>query len=106
MIEMLFIGSVFLIFFAYFGYPITLMLVGWVRGRDVKKVMIIPSVTFIITVHNEEKRIKDKLENTLSLDYPSEKFQILVASDGSNDRTNEIVRDYLDEGVQLLDIAD
>jgi cellulose synthase/poly-beta-1,6-N-acetylglucosamine synthase-like glycosyltransferase len=106
MAEMLFIGSVFLTFFAYFGYPMTLLLVGWVRGRDVKRAMIIPSVTFIITVHNEEKRIKDKLENTFGLDYPSEKLQILVASDSSSDRTNEIVRDYLDEGVELLDIAD
>lgn len=105
MAEKLFIGSVFLIFFAYFGYPMTLLLVGRVRGRNVKRAMIIPSVTFIITVHNEEKKIRDKLENTLSLDYPKEKLQILVASDGSDDRTNEIVRNYLDREVQLHDIA-
>ncbi|MCI0562213.1 MAG: glycosyltransferase, partial [Nitrososphaera sp.] len=104
--EVLFIGSVFLIFFAYFGYPVTLLLAGWARGRDVRRATVIPSVTFIITVHNEERRIKDKLENTFGLDYPREKLQILVASDGSDDRTNEIVRDYWNRGAQLLAIPD
>ncbi len=94
MAEMLLIGSVFLIFFSYFGYPLTLLLVGWVCGREVTRAEFYPSVTFIATVHNEEKRIKDKLENTLSLDYPKAKLQILVASDGSTDRTSEIVRRY------------
>lgn len=106
MAEMILIGSVSLIFFAYFGYPMTLLLVGWVRGRDVNRAMVIPSVTFIVTVHNEERRIKDKLDNTLSLDYPKEKLQVLVASDGSSDRTNEIVRGYRDQGAELLDMPD
>lgn len=56
MAEMLFISSVLLIFFVYFGYPVTLLLAGWIRGRDIRKALIFPSVTFIITVHNEEKK--------------------------------------------------
>ncbi|HEU0048514.1 MAG TPA: glycosyltransferase [Nitrososphaera sp.] len=106
MAEMLFIGSVFLIFFSYFGYPLTLLLVGWVRGKDVKRAEIYPSVTFIVTVHNEEARIKDKLENTLGLDYPRAKLQILVASDGSSDHTNEIALTYCGQSVTLLDLPD
>ena len=106
MAEIFFISSIFLIFFAYFGYPATLFLLGWFQGKDVYRATITPHVTFIITVHNEEKRIKDKLENTLNLDYPSEKLQILIASDGSNDLTNKIVRSYVNKGVQLLDIQD
>jgi len=106
MAEMLLIGSVFLIFFSYFGYPLTLLLVGWVRGKEVKRAEFYPSVTFIVTVHNEEKRIKDKLENTLSLDYPKGKLQILVASDGSTDRTSEIVRRYGTRGAEIIDIPD
>ncbi len=106
MAEMFLIGSVFLIFFAYLGYPVTLLVAGWVRGRDVKRAAVSPSVTYIVTVHNEEARIGDKLENTLSLDYPKAKLQILVASDGSGDCTNEIVRSYCGQGVELLDIPD
>ncbi len=106
MAEMLLIGSVLLIFFSYFGYPLTLLLVGWVRGREVTRAEFYPSVTFIVTVHNEEKRIKDKLENTLSLYYPKAKLQILVASDGSTDRTSEIVRRYSTRGAEILDIPD
>jgi len=106
MAEMLLIGSVFFIFFAYFGYPMTLFLLAWVRGRDVKRTAVLPSITFIVTVHNEETRIKDKLENTLSLDYPKDRLQILVASDGSSDRTNDIVRDHRNQGVALLEMPD
>jgi glycosyltransferase involved in cell wall biosynthesis len=106
MVEMLFVGSVFLIFFSYFGYPLTLIAVGWVRGSDVVQAELYPSVTFIVTVHNEEARIKDKLENTLNLNYPKEKLQVLVASDGSTDRTNEIALNYRDQGVTLLHLPD
>jgi glycosyltransferase involved in cell wall biosynthesis len=58
----------------------------------------------IITAYNEEKRIKDKLDNTLALEYPGEKLQILVASDGSTDRTNEIVKGYEKNGIELVAI--
>lgn len=58
----------------------------------------------IITAYNEGKRIKDKLENTLALDYPKEKLQILVTSDGSTDETNAIVKEYEKEGIELLAI--
>ena len=103
--NLLFIVSVALVFFAYFGYPLTLLLLGKFIGKDVKRASIYPAVTFIITVHNEEKRIRDKLENMLGIDYPKDKLQILVASDGSSDQTNQIVSEYRNSGVQLLDIA-
>jgi glycosyltransferase involved in cell wall biosynthesis len=104
--EFLFFGSLFLVFFAYFGYPLTLLVAGWIRGRDVQSAMITPLVTFIVTVHNEERRIKDKLENMLTLDYPKDNLQLLVASDGSTDQTNDIVRDYGRHGVTLLELPD
>ena len=64
MIELLFIGSIFLIFFAYFGYPISLKLITRTgsRGLTIKKERFFPSVTFIITACNEEKRILKKLQ--------------------------------------------
>jgi len=60
-----------------------------------------PNVTVLITAYNEEKNIVAKLENTLSLDYPKEKLEIIVASDASEDRTDQIVREFSDRGVIL-----
>ena len=97
--ELIFAVSLFLIFHAYFGYPLSLLLL---RRKPATKAPFEPHATLIITASNEERRIKDKLENTLTLDYPGEKLQVLVASDGSTDGTNEIVRSYAGHGIDLL----
>lgn len=60
-----------------------------------------PSVTLLIAAYNEETCIAEKLENSLCLDYPSDRLQILVAADGSNDRTADIVRSFTARGVEL-----
>jgi cellulose synthase/poly-beta-1,6-N-acetylglucosamine synthase-like glycosyltransferase len=60
-----------------------------------------PSVTLLIAAYNEEAFIRQKLENALHLDYPAEKLQILVAADGSDDQTADIVRSFAAQGVQL-----
>jgi len=60
-----------------------------------------PNVTFLITAYNEEKNIAKKLENTLSLDYPKEKLEIVVASDASEDKTDQIVREFSERDVIL-----
>jgi len=105
MLTMLFGGSLFLVFFAYLGYPLTLLLIAQVRRREVRKSPFFPSVTVIIAAYNEDKRIREKLENTLSLKYPRENLQILVASDGSTDATNGIVEAYAVKGVELLPVT-
>ncbi len=102
----LFLISLFLIIYAYGGYPLSLLIVSIWKRRETKGETFHPSTTLIITVYNEEKRIREKIENTLAIKYPSEKLQIIVASDGSSDRTNEIVEGYLDRGVELLEIPD
>ena len=100
--QFVFFASLFLIFHAYFGYPLTLRIVSLLRRRTIDKRAFQPPVSLIITACNEERRIKDKLDNTVALDYPRGKLQVLVASDGSTDGTNEIVRDYGDHGIDLL----
>lgn len=97
--ELIFAVSIFLIFHAYFGYPLTLRLI---KRKPAIKAPFEPPATLIITACNEERRIRDKLENTLALDYPRERLQVLVASDGSTDGTNEIVRHYASHGIKLL----
>lgn len=106
MIEFFFWISVGIIFYAYFGYPLSLSLLGFFRHQEIKKAPFYPSVSLIITIYNEEKRIVEKLENTLQLEYPEEKLEIIVASDGSTDGTNKIVRDCGKDRVRLLDFKD
>jgi len=102
----LFIFSVFGFFHAYFGYPLSLLLLRIFKNKKVAKKEILPAATFIIAAYNEETRIRKKLENTLSLDYPSEKFQIIVASDGSTDRTDAIVKEFSTRGIFLHSIKE
>ena len=86
--------AVALLFYAYLGYPCALRALAFVRDRPLRKGSLTPRVSFIITAHNEERRIRDKLENTLRQDYPEAKLEIIVASDCSTDRTDEIVGGY------------
>jgi glycosyltransferase involved in cell wall biosynthesis len=94
--------SIGLVMYAYFGYPILLWVLTHLHSRDVLKGDISPSVTFIITAYNEEGRIQEKLDNTLQLIYPVGKLEILVASDCSSDRTDEIVSFYAVRGIRLI----
>ena len=100
--EIIFWASILLIIHAYFGYPLSLWLLSLVRHKPVRKAPFLPNVTLIIAACNEEKRIREKLENTLALDYPRDLLQVIVASDGSTDATNDIIREYADRGVDLL----
>ncbi len=106
MTQVLFWGSVLLIAHAYFGYPLTLMLLGRFRARRIEKRDILPSLTLIIAACNEEQRIREKLENTVALDYPRDRLQVIVASDGSTDATNAIVEEFSGRGIELLPLLE
>ncbi len=97
--------SIFLVCYAYFGYPLTLLLLRYIKGENHYRSKISLPVTLIITVFNEEKRIREKLENTLLLAYSGGMLTVLVASDGSTDATNSIVAEFTDRGIGLLDIT-
>lgn len=88
--------------YIYFGYPALLWLVSRFRSRPVREGDVTPRATFVIAAYNEEKNIAAKIENTLSLDYPPEQLEVLVVSNGSTDRTNDIVRSYNDPRVRLI----
>jgi cellulose synthase/poly-beta-1,6-N-acetylglucosamine synthase-like glycosyltransferase len=85
----------------YFGYPLVLIFLGTLRRHPVKKAYTTPSVTIIVSAYNEEKFISRKLDELLSLEYPREKLQIIVVSDGSTDQTNAILEGYAHKGVEL-----
>jgi glycosyltransferase involved in cell wall biosynthesis len=86
--------SIALVVYAYAGYPLALMALTRVNDRPVKKRVIRPRVSFVIAAHNEEQRIAEKINNALLQDYPADAIEIIVASDCSTDRTDEIVRSY------------
>jgi len=91
--KLLFWLCLVLIAYTYFGYAILLWLFGRLRRRPVLQSPITPSVSIIIAARNEEASLPAKLENLRLLDYPKERLQIIVASDGSTDRTANILRD-------------
>ena len=87
--------------YTYAGYPVLLWLMSRLRARPVKTAPYEPFVSIIITAYNEERDLRAKLENTLALDYPADKREILVASDCSSDATDNIARAFASRGVRL-----
>jgi len=94
--------------YSYFIYPILISIFSGRRQKETKMSLgySLPRITLLITAHNEERRIGNKLSNSLCLDYPKDKLQIIVASDASTDATNSIVDSYAAEGVALVKVED
>ncbi len=99
--QVVFIVAVALIAFIYVGYPVLIFVISLAFRRPVRRDDITPRVSVIIAAYNEERDIKAKLKNTLALDYPRDRLEIVVASDCSTDRTDEIVREFSKLGVIL-----
>lgn len=88
--------SIFLIFWANIGYPASMIFLDKIIKKTNEKLTDYePTVTVMVVAHNEEGVIADKLMNLLQLDYPKDKLNILVTSDNSTDRTNEIVNEFV-----------
>jgi cellulose synthase/poly-beta-1,6-N-acetylglucosamine synthase-like glycosyltransferase len=100
-VEIIFWIAVLAIAYTYAGYPLLLILLSKLRGKPVLRSALTPPATVIIAAYNEERDIAQKLENTLALDYPQDKLEIIVTSDCSTDRTDEIVRSFESRGVRL-----
>lgn len=91
-----------LLLYVYGGFTLLVVIVAQWRRRTVRQQDITPRLSLIIPVWNEEKAIAARLDNALALDYPRELLEIIVPSDGSSDRTEEIVQGYAARGVKLL----
>src|SRR5579862_5175324 len=86
-------GMLAIVVYVYAGFPLLVWLVSRLHPRQVRKHPVPPpTVSFIIAAYNEERSIAKKLANTFALEYPADRLEILVVSDGSSDRTEEIVR--------------
>jgi cellulose synthase/poly-beta-1,6-N-acetylglucosamine synthase-like glycosyltransferase len=86
----------------YIGYPVIVYMISRLMPYSVRREEIHPRVSLIISAYNEETVIGQKIENTLALDYPPNALEIIVVTDGSDDATPDIIRNYEDKGVILL----
>ena len=102
MIKFIFFISMSGIFYVYVGYPLTVFLLSKWRCCIVDKKSFEPTVTIIIAAYNEAEHIERTVKNKLELNYPADKLEIIVVSDGSEDGTDEIVQQFSSDQVRLL----
>ncbi|WP_246163565.1 glycosyltransferase family 2 protein [Oryzomonas sagensis] len=91
-----------LIFYIYAGYPLLAAGLAACLQRTVKKKTFEPTVTILISAYNEAEGIATTIENKLGLEYPHDKLEIIVISDGSTDRTDAVVQGFAARDVRLL----
>ncbi len=102
-LELLFWFLLALLFYLYFGYPLTLFLLSFFK-KDVcswNQGEYYPTVSLIIPAFNEEKVLEKKILNVLKLDYPPEKLEVWIMSDGSTDKTDSIAEKYVSDRIHL-----
>ncbi|MBV8771857.1 MAG: glycosyltransferase family 2 protein [Deltaproteobacteria bacterium] len=124
MIKLVFVAAAAWLLYVYAGYPLALVVLAWLRGAgrhssgtgrpaillpfglgsgdDAGSHHYLPSVSVLIAARNEERDIGWKIAETLAWDYPENKLEVLVASDASDDRTDEIVRAIPDPRVSFI----
>jgi len=91
----------FLTIYPYLVYPLLLTILFPFKKKEIEKADFFPMVSLIISAYNEENIIDEKLQNSLALDYPKERLEIIVASE-SNDSTNDIVKKHQSDGINLF----
>lgn len=108
--ELIFWSSALAVAYAYVGYPVLVHLAARLFGRHpvppADDDASLPSVTLLIAVNNEAAIIGERLANAVAIDYPRDRFSIVVASDGCTDDTDAIVKTFADRGVMLDSLAE
>ena len=88
--------------YLYLAYPPLVWLLARLCGREPRRADIVPTVSLLIPAYNERAHIEAKLQNSLALDYPKDRLEIVVASDGSTDGTNAVVERFRARGIRLV----
>ncbi len=101
--QLLFWASLFLIISSYLGYPLFLVILTLFIKKPYEKKDIEPSVTLLIPAHNEERVIKNKIENTLTLDYPKNKLEVIIILDECTDKTKDILSSYIKDNIKIIE---
>jgi cellulose synthase/poly-beta-1,6-N-acetylglucosamine synthase-like glycosyltransferase len=95
-------ASLLVVAYTYAGYPLLVWLAARLFGRAPASEDVTPPVSLLIPAYNEERYLEEKLRNSTRLDYPPDRLEIVVASDGSTDRTNAIAESFRARGVRLV----
>lgn len=107
LLPLLFWGSAALLFHNFVGFGLTVRWLAAIKGRPARREMtLLPTITVLIPAHNEEAVIALKLESVLSQEYPPDRREVIIASDVSSDRTDQIVRGFESRGVTLVSLAE
>jgi cellulose synthase/poly-beta-1,6-N-acetylglucosamine synthase-like glycosyltransferase len=93
------------VIYPYCGYPLALMLLGRRGKQAAAETSPLPTVSMVIPVYNEATRVVDKVANTAALDYPRELLQVIFVSDGSTDRTVDLIREEATPGMTLIPLT-
>lgn len=102
MVEILFWVSLIIVLYVYFGYLIIAAGIAIFLNRGVIKGFENPFVTVLIAAFNEQEVIEETIHNKLNQNYPKDRLEILVVSDSSNDKTDDIVRSIKDSRVRII----
>lgn len=106
LVRVVFWASLSVIVYLFVGYPLLIASIGFFRHRPVNarapEDAELPSVTLLVAAHDEEDVIARKLQNCLDVDYPKDRLRVVVASDGSRDRTHALTRSFADRGIELM----
>ena len=100
--SLLFWTCIFLLGYTYLGYPAFIRALAAFRSREPRRGNVEPWVSLVIVAHNESAKVGRRLENLLALDYPRDRLEIILASDGSTDATAERAREYEHHGVRVV----
>ncbi len=101
--EWLFWSCVSLLVYVYVGYPILIGLWAPFRSRPPIREEACPHASIVVVAHNEGARIEHRISNLLALDYPEERLEILLASDGSTDDTAARARSYASDRIRVIE---
>src|SRR5712692_9827345 len=93
-LHLLFWSSVGLLVYTHIGYPVLLWTLSRLRPRPARRATTEPPISVVIAAHNEAPRIEEKLRNLLALDYPQDRLEIIIGSDGSTDGTADRARQF------------
>lgn len=98
--------SFFFILYTYLGYPLYLWMLTKVARKNTAKAENFPTVSVVVAAHNEERNIAARLDNLILQDYPADKYEIIIVSDGSTDGTSQVVQSYQSVGVRLIELSE